>query len=179
MRNYISNCKSSIAEFKNTKSITLMALLTAMSIAVSSFRIIVSPSLHIGFSTLVNQYAYSLIGPVAGAIYGGVLDIIKAMIMPTGKFDLLYTISPVIAGFIYGSFYYRRKITVLNALLANFFVKLICNVIITTAIMAFTGGKAMLVLLPVRAIKNLIQWPVDSILFFGLAGLLNKIKDRI
>lgn len=176
MGTYFLNCKSSFGEFRRTKSIVLMALLAAMSIVISGFKIKVFPHLHIGFSTLVNQYTYHLIGPVAGSIYAAVLDIVKEFIMPSGKFNLLFTITPVLAGFTYGSFYYRRKITLLNSLVANLIVKMVFNVIITTTIISLTQGKAMMAILPLRAIKNLIQWPVDSLLFYSLAKLLDSVR---
>ncbi len=178
MKNYFVNCKASYLELRKTKSIVTIALLIAMSIVVSSFRIRLFPYLSIGFSTLINQYAYLLIGPTAGAVFGMVLDLLKEMIIPSGAFNLLFTIPPILAGFIYGSFYYNRKVSIVNCLAANFTVKLICNVIITTLLFVFLQGKALMVILPVRALKNLIQWPVDSILFYMLAKTMEKLKIR-
>ncbi len=178
MKNYFLNCKASYLELKKTRSIVTMALLLAMSIVVSSFRIRLFPYLHIGFSSLVNQYAYLLIGPTAGTIFGAVIHLLKELIMPSGTFNLLFTISPVLAGFIYGSFYYNRKVSIANCLAANFMVKLICNVIINTLLLAFSQGRAVMVILPVRALKNLIQWPVDSILFYMLAKIMETLKTR-
>ena len=178
MKNYFVNCKASFLELKKTGSLVTIALLIAMSIVVSYFRIRLFPYLSIGFSTLVNQYAYLLIGPTAGAVFGMVLDLLKEMIIPSGAFNLLFTIPPILAGFIYGSFYYNRKVSIVNCLVANFTVKLICNVIITTLLFVFLQGKALMVILPVRALKNLIQWPVDSILFYMLAKTMEKLKIR-
>ena len=35
-------------------------------------------------------------------------------------------------------------------------------------------GKGFLVLLPARAIKNLIMWPIDSVIFFALTRLIEQ-----
>ena len=36
------------------------------------------------------------------------------------------------------------------------------------------NGKGYLALLPARAVKNLIQWPVDSLIFFLVAKTLEQ-----
>lgn len=179
MKNYFAKCKASSLELQNTRSLVMMALLLAMSIVVSSYRVRLFPYLSIGFSTLINQYTYLLIGPAAGAIFGAVLDLTKEIIMPSGGFNILFTIPPVLAGFIYGSFYYKRKISIINCLMANFLVKLICNVIITTLLMVFLQGKGLFAILPIRALKNLIQWPIDSALFYLLAKAMEEVTARV
>ena len=35
-------------------------------------------------------------------------------------------------------------------------------------------GKGIMVLLPARALKNLIMWPIDSIIFYRLTKMIEQ-----
>ena len=48
------------------------------------------------------------------------------------------------------------------------------NIILATYWLTLLNGKGFLALLPARAIKNLIQWPVDSLIFFLVAKTLER-----
>lgn len=174
MRTYLSNCRLSCKELKKTRSIVMLALLAAMSIVIGGFKLKLFPYLHISFSGLVDQYAYMLFGPVSGMVYAAVVDIAGEILLPSGGFNLLFTISPVVGALIFGSFYYKRPLTLVNILAVNFIAVLICNVTINTIVISYTQGKAMMAILPLRALKNLIQWPVDSLLFYSMAKLLSS-----
>ena len=52
---------------------------------------------------------------------------------------------------------------------------LICNVILNTLCLQVLYGQAFMAILPMRALKNLIMWPIDSIVFFGIAKALEQI----
>ena len=60
-------------------------------------------------------------------------------------------------------------------LAAKFLVMLICNVILNTLCLSMLYGKGFFVLLPARALKNLIMWPVDSLVFYTVAKALERI----
>ena len=67
-------------------------------------------------------------------------------------------------------------------LFAEFLVSLICNVLLGTLWLNIMYGKAFLALLPMRAFKNLVMWPVNSMLFYTIAktveatGILRIIR---
>ncbi len=54
-------------------------------------------------------------------------------------------------------------------------VMLVCNVILTTLCLNVLYGQAFMVLLPARALKNLIMWPIDSVIFFAITKALEQI----
>lgn len=58
--------------------------------------------------------------------------------------------------------------------MARLVVILVCNLCMNTLWISMTSGKAFIALLPARAIKNFTMWPIDSILFFIVAGALEK-----
>ena len=51
--------------------------------------------------------------------------------------------------------------------------------------MSMLYGKAFMVLLPARTLKNMVMWPVDSLLLFTIvsymerAGVLRRIRSRL
>ena len=92
--------RASFAELKKVKSVTLTAMLMALSVILGYFTIEAGPYLKIGFSTLVNQFVCFLFGPVVGIIYNGLLDILKYMVKPTGPFFPGFTLNAMLAGLI-------------------------------------------------------------------------------
>jgi len=94
---------------------------------------------------------------------------------PTGPFCPQLTLVVMLAGVLYGCFFYKKKLTIWRVLAAKFVVMLICNVILNTLCLQVLYGQAIMAILPMRALKNLIMWPIDSIVFFGIAKALEQI----
>ena len=184
MKKTFAAYRSSLEEFRHVRVITLTAMMMAVSIVLGYFTIDAGPYLKIGFSTLVNQMAALLFGPVVGAVYNGLLDIVKYFIKPTGPFFPGFTISAAVAGLIYGTCFYRQPITFRRILAAEFCVCVLVNVLLGTYWLSVLYGKGFLVLLPARLLKNLIQCPVNAALFFFLAkrmeaaGLIRMFRER-
>ena len=124
---------------------------------------------------MVNQFVYYLFGPVAGAVYGGVLDLVKYVVKPTGAFFPGFTLNAMLGGVLYGTILYRKPLTFRRALWANLVVALICNIFLNTLWLSMMSGKAMMVLLPMRVLKNLIKWPVDAALFYLIAKRMESL----
>ena len=59
-------------------------------------------------------------------------------------------------------------------LAAKLVVAVLCNILLGTLWLSMINGKGYLALLPARAVKNLIQWPVDSLIFFLVAKTLEQ-----
>lgn len=172
----------SYAELKQVRTLTTMAMFAAVSVVLGYFTIVIGDYIKIGFSTIAGQMVYYLFGPVAGGCFGGALDILKYLIKPTGAFFPGWTLGAVLAGVIYGMAFYKKPMTIGRVLFAEFVVSLICNVLLGTLWLNIMYGKAFLTLLPMRAFKNLIMWPVNSFLFFTIAkavettGILKAIR---
>ena len=166
--------RASFAELKNVRVITLTAMMMALSVILGYFTLDVGPYLKIGFGTIVNQFVCSMFGPVVGVIYNGLLDLIKYMVKPTGPFFPGFTLNAMLAGLIYGTAFYRKKLTFPRILAAEFVVCLVCNVILNTWMLSFLYGKGFMVLLPARLLKNVIQCPVNAALFWFIMGRLEK-----
>lgn len=194
---------SSAKELKSTRNLVICAMMAALAIVLSyTTSFYITPTIKIGFSGLPNRLVDFMFGPVVGAIFGGVLDVVKFLIKPDGGFFFGYTLTAIVGGFIYGLFYYRLEIkkplnidpetetrtmlfwawvkvnakTILLIFIANALVKIICNIGMNTLWTSMMNGKAWLALIPSRLVKNLIQIPVDTILHFVLLKLFCQLK---
>lgn len=171
---FLKRMKASGAELKKINVLTACAMLGALAVIMRNFTVDVTPQLRVGFSMIPNQFVDYLFGPVTGAIFGGVLDVLKFAIKPTGPFFFGFTFDAMLAAFIYGFFFYKRKLTFWRILLAEGLVALIVNIGFNTLWLSILYGKGFFILLPARALKNVITWPVNSIIFFALNNMLER-----
>ena len=155
MKKFVTLFTDSARELKSVRTITTMAMLAAVAVILGYFSIEYGQFIRIGFSGIPNGIVDYLFGPVAGAVFHGALDIIKYLMKPTGPFC--------------------PQLTIWRVLAAKFVVMLICNVILNTLCLQVLYGQAIMAILPMRALKNLIMWPIDSIVFFGIAKALEQI----
>lgn len=172
---FVTLFTDSARELKSVRTITTMAMLAAVAVILGYFSIEYGQFIRIGFSGIPNGIVDYLFGPVAGAVFHGALDIIKYLMKPTGPFCPQLTLVVMLAGVLYGCFFYKKKLTIWRVLAAKFVVMLICNVILNTLCLQVLYGQALMAILPMRALKNLIMWPIDSIVFFGIAKALEQI----
>lgn len=144
----------SFRQLKQVKTVTVCAMLGAVAIVLGSLSIELGSTLRIGFSGIPNEIVHMLFGPVVGSVFAGTMDILKYLIKPTGAFFPGFTLIAMLAGLIYGSFYYKKELNFWRVLAAHITVALICNVLINTWCLSILYGKAFAVLLPARLVKN-------------------------
>ena len=175
MKKLLHMISESYHEFKLVSTITTCAMFGAMSIVLNQLATIrVTPNLKIGFGALPNELVDYLFGPVVGSLFGGGMDIIKFMLKPDGGFMPGFTFNAMLAAFIYGLFLYKKPLSLKRMLAAKLVVAVLCNILLGTLWLSMINGKGYLALLPARAVKNLIQWPVDSLIFFLVAKTLEQ-----
>lgn len=163
---------SSSRELKDVRTITVCAMLAAAAIILVNLRIELTSTQRIGFSGIPNQLVAYLFGPAVSCLFAGALDVVKYLIKPVGAFFPGFTLVTMLAGLIYGCFFYRRPLRFSRILAAHFLVCLVCNVILNTLCLSVLYGYAFVILLPPRIIQNLIKWPIDSFIFFYVAKML-------
>ncbi len=174
----------SFHEFRNVRTLTATAMFAAVSIVLGYLTLEIGPYIKVGFSTISNQFVYLLFGPAVGAFFGGALDVMKYVIKPTGPYFPGFTISAALAGFFYGSILYRQAVSLKRILAAELLVNVICNMFLGTLWLTMLYGKGFFALFPMRVFKNLIMWPVNSMLFYSVAkvmetsGIFHLIKPE-
>lgn len=166
--------RDSYLEFKKTRTITTASMFAAIAVVLGSMSLEIGNYIKIGFSSIANQFVYYLFGPVFGGFFGGALDLLKYFIKPTGEFFPGWTLSAMAAGVIYGCFFYKKRLTIWRVLAGELTVSVICNMLLGTLWLSMMYGKAFMVLLPARVIKNLIMSPVNALVFYTLVWSLEK-----
>ena len=169
-----SRILSSSREFKKVTTITTCAMFGALAVVLGYYSLKITPNLKIGFGSIPNMLVDYLFGPVVGCLFGGAMDVIKFVLKPDGGFMPGFTFDAMLAAFLYGLFFYKKNLTFPRILIAKFVVIVLCNIILATYWLTLLNGKAFFAILPARAIKNLIQWPVDSLVFFLVAKTLEQ-----
>lgn len=183
MRKLATLFSDSYHEFKQVRTVTTSAMFAAISVVLGYFTIVIGDYIKIGFSTIPSQFVYYLFGPVVGGAFGGALDILKYIIKPTGAFFPGWTLGAILAGVLYGTILYKRPINFWRILVAELVVSLVCNMLLGTLWLSIMYGKGFMVLFPMRAFKNMIMWPINSMLFYTISkalestGILRIIKN--
>lgn len=175
MKNFGNALLSSAREIKRLRTLTLCAVLAALAVALNYVASInLGPYVKIGFSGIPNQLVDWLFGPVTGLFFAAVLDVLKFCLKPDGVFFFGYTFSAMLAAFIYGVSYYKKPLNFWRVLITKAIVAVIVNIGLNTLWLSMQGGKAFFSILPLRALKNAIMVPIDSVVFYLIAVALEK-----
>ncbi len=165
----------SARELRKLPVLTVCAMLCALSLVLKMVSTInIGPYIRIGFSGIPGMVADMMFGPITGMILAGAQDIINYMIRPDGPFFFGFTFNAMLAAFIYGVMWYKKKMTFWRILAAKGIVAAIVNVFFNTLWLSMLYGKGFTALLPARALKNVIMWPIESLIFFIIVQAIER-----
>ncbi len=163
------------------KKIILTAILLASLIILSRFLSIKTPLLKISFAFIPTMLCAIWLGAKWTVLLNVLGDIIGATLFPTGSFFIGYTISTAVSGLIYGLLLYKKDDTTYTD--KQFLIRLIVSVILVTCIsniglntlwISITTGKAFIVLLGTRIVKELVMIPIRIIVILFIEKMLRK-----
>ena len=161
--------------------LVFLGLMGALSIVLSFVGTIrIGNYLRIGFSDLPNRLNDFLLGPFLGALCGGVMDIVKYLLQPTGPFFPGYTLSAVCGSLIFGFIthgMHGHKLSLVRIFAAELLIKVFVNIGMNTAWSCLLYGNALMAILPARILANLIQLPMDTAVIYFV--LLSLEKSRV
>ena len=169
----------SLKELRSLPNLTLAAMLLAVSVCLSFLSFQPFPFLKIGFSYLALAAVGMFFGPTVGFLVGGACDILGYLIKPTGDFNLLMTLIAALGGMIWGLFLYKNRTGLLRVILAKTTITVVCNLILTTAVLCLYFGSAFAEIFPLRVLKNLCALPVEIALTYFLCRVLQTIRSRV
>lgn len=173
MKKFSTLFTDSAREFKNVRTITACGLFAALAFILESFSIQLGSYIKIGFSGLPNEIVDFMFGPVVGSIFSGALDILKLIVHPTGPWIPGLTLDAVLAGLIYGAFLYKKPVSLWRILAAKLIVALFINVLLGSFWLSQVyTSKTYVMLLPTRFAKNMIMWPINSLVTFLVLKVL-------
>ncbi len=176
MKKILQIYSNSWKELFVTKNVVLCGLMAALAVVLSMVASIdLGPYIRIGFSGLPNRVVECLFGPVAGCLFGGMLDILKYILKPSGPFFFGFTFNVMLAGLIYGTLLYKKPVTVMRIVTAEFLVKLLVNCLLNTLWISMLYGKGFFAILPLRVLKNGIMLPIDSCILYFTLNYAKKI----
>ena len=125
-------------------------------------------------------------GPVLGLVFGFAEDILGFILQPTGDFFPGYTLSTMAGVLVYALFFFRRRITVVNLVLANAVVNLLVNAAMGSVWTTMVRGAGFLYWFVPSLTKNLITiLPKAAVLYILFQALLpilqrmNLIPDQM
>ena len=167
----------SAKELRNLNTLVMTALFIALGMVLSElFSIQVTQDIKVGVSFVATQMTATLFGPVVGGLMGGASDILKFIMKPTGGFSILWTLNAIVGPILYGMMLYKKKISLWRVLMSKAVVALVVNLGMSCTWSMILYGKALTVILPTKVIQQLIQVPIQSIIFYLFAKALQKTK---
>lgn len=172
--------RESLLELKNLRTLTLTAMLIALWIGLDRFSILILPTIKIKLTFIPFAFISAMFGPFVGMLSGFITEMVSFFISPQGgAFFPGFSLSAAFTGIIYGMFLYKRPITLKNTFMAKALVNIFINIGVNTYWLSILQGEAIRVLLPVRAVKNLVLLPFEAILMYITLKSLMKIYDNM
>lgn len=173
-------CRESLAAVtRKPKNLVICAMLIAINVILGYFTIPLSSYLRIGFGFITAPAAAYMFGPIAGMAVALLSDVVSFIVKPTGGFLFTYTLNTAIAGMIYGMFLYKRRVTFLRVFLCKLTVILTVNIVLNSIALAPTAGSGIIGILPARMIKNLVLFPIQSVIVYEILKIISNIsKER-
>ena len=165
-------------ELKKTSTLTCTALMLGASLLVSTFTIVLNRYMKIGFSTVPITIVGALFGPFVSGLAGGLGDILRFILRPTGAYFPGFTFDSIINGIIFGLFLYKKKPTLKNVALMQIVSTVLVSLVLHNVWVSLLYGKALMVILPASILKNFLKLPIDVIVLYGLLKIVDQIKDR-
>lgn len=177
MKKVLQMYKASARELSVVQNLVICGLMAALSMVLGTVATItIGPYIRIGFSGLPNRIVEFLFGPFVGCLFGGILDILKYILAPSGPFFFGFTFNVMLAGLIYGAVLYQHPVSWKRVILSEFLVKLIVNCLLNTLWLSMLYGNAFMVIFPARLLKNIIMLPIDSIILYFCLTFMVKIR---
>ena len=180
MKKAIQMFRTSLGELSVVRNLVLCGLMAALAVILGMVGTIsAGPYIRIGFSGLPNRMVDFLFGPAAGCLFGGMLDLLKYIVTPSGPFFFFFTFNAMLAGLIYGSILYRRPVSWKRVIFAEFLVKLLVNCTLNTLWLSMLYDNAFMILLPARMIKNAVMLPIDCIILYFSLAFMSRVVFRL
>ena len=153
-----------VAELHNPRALSLAAVLAALNLAINQFTIPVSGYLEISFDFLVSVATGFLCGPWVAALSGVATDLLGYVLRPNGPYCPGFTLSAMLAGILYGLWYYQRPVRLWRVVSCKLMATVLFNFLLTPLWLHVMYGQAFVVLSSLRIVKNIIKFPVDVVL---------------
>ncbi|MDD7363250.1 MAG: folate family ECF transporter S component [Peptoniphilus sp.] len=158
----------------NTKKLTFLALMVALQIVFArTLGIELGNYQRISFSFIPVTLASTVAGPVASGIASMVADILGFITKPTGPYFPGFTLNAFLSAFIYGIFFYKKKLTLKRIIIANVLVTGIVGCLMGTYWLHLLYGNpfvpVLMTKLPFQGLMLVIKIVVQALILERLS----------
>lgn len=143
------------------KKLVIIALLVALSVVLERLLGYNGKVLNISFGYLPIALAGMLLGPVPGALAGALGDFLGAMLFPVGPINPFFILVAAVQGALYGLFLHQPFFSKWRLILCQLIITVVLHIVVNTFILVPIVGKSFLALMPARALKNFLFFPVE------------------
>lgn len=174
--------KEAAKNLKDVKMIAFASLIVALRVAVKFITIPVDLGVEVSFDCYINSLGAIVYGPLMGLLVGAVSDTLGCLLHPSGPYFFPFIFVEMSSSFIFALFLWKRKLSAPRVLLSKFTVNFFCNIILTSLLMKpymnIFYGKGYAFVNMTRIVKNLVVFPVESVLItLILAALIPPLKS--
>ncbi len=167
-----------VQELHNPRTLATAAVLSALHLILNQFTIPVSGLLEVGFDFLATAAMGYLCGPWVAGLSGIVTDVFGYILRPNGPYFPGWTLSAILAGILYGLWYYRRPVKLWRIIACKAMAVVIFNFFLTPLWLHFLYGQAFVVLSSLRFVKNLVKFPIDVALLLLVLKTCETYRAR-
>ncbi|EHO62603.1 folate family ECF transporter S component [Dialister succinatiphilus] len=147
------------------KEMVVLGILTALAVLLSYVLAIQTPFVRITFGFLPLALAGALYGPWKAGLVGALDNLIGTALVGTSIFFPGFTLSDFLTGFIFGYFFYKKKINFPYVCIPFLVIMVLIHLGLNTLWLVLYYDKAASAIFLGRLIKNLICFPMEVGLF--------------
>ena len=162
----------------NTKSLTVIAMLTAMEIVLNRFFSINAWNIKIGFSFVPVVAAAILYGPQDAGTVGALGDFIGAILFPIGAYFPGFTLTAFLTGLVFGFFLHKRQ-KVLFTVAAVGINQFILSLFLNTLWISALYGSPYMPLLGTRIFQTLLLFVVQVAVIRGIIRIPQQMFRQV
>ena len=166
-----------MSKMRNSKTITIAAMLISVAVILGFFKIPITNVIEIRFGSLPLAVAGSLLGPVVGGVVGGISDVLAYIVKPTGPFFPGFTINSILSGVIYGLTLKPDtdgNVSIKRIVISKLICTVLINMLLNTLWLSMLYGNAFKVLFFSRLPKEIIMFPVNTLLLIAVMKPMKK-----
>lgn len=168
----MTNQKAKIA----TRTLALLAMLVAIGVVLGRLVPVVNVwNTKLEFSFVSVMLAGYIAGPVGGVVVGGLIDLIGALLVPTGAYFPGFTVTAAITGLVFG-FLFHKNITLPKIIIAVLSTQLVCSLLINTFFISMLYTKAFSVLIVSRLLQTAIMSVVEIVFAYFVLTKITPLK---
>lgn len=174
-----SQFTESAKSLRRTQTLTTVGVLLAIQTLLSSFGVFqLTESVKISLAHLALAPTAMLFGPVAAGIQGALSDFLGYLLRPSGPYFPGFTLTALLGGVIYGMLLYKTKRTFWQIICARLLIVVFVNIYLNTVFLSMLYGPSQWAALPLRAVKNFLQLPIDCILLGAVCRAIARIPIK-